>query len=528
MQDFLQSLSNVCTKKSWHRIGLHQHHGINVPLFALRTAKSSGLGEFLDLYLLIDWCSSIGFDIIQLLPLNDTGFESSPYNAISSTALNPIFLSLWALPYLDKYEELRDELVKFRKYKPLQRIAYEAVLNAKLDFLGKYFQKTFPLFRSDPGFVEFQKKHLWLKDYSLFKSLKDKYAHQGWSRWHPEIRNPSPSLLESLYKEHEEKMNFFTLLQYLCFEQLKSVKKYANEKNIFLKGDIPILISPESQDVWIFRKDFNLDYSAGSPPDMFTTEGQNWGFPIYRWDVVASDDFRWWNTRLQVASEFYDIYRIDHIIGFYRIWGIIRGESAIHGQFIPPDQLSAKIQGEMVLKKLTSFTDMLPIGEDLGADIDYIRESLLQLGIPGTKVPRWEKYRNTTHEFIPFNNYPKLSLTTLSTHDSDTLRQWWENNPSEAAAYAKLLHIPYQQTLNPEIRYKILKESHKTPSLFHINLLNEYLGIFEDLSWPNPNDDRINVPATISPSNWCYRLRPTLEDMIAHNDLKHTMRSLIN
>jgi len=515
------------TKELWDKIGRHHHHGIALPLFSLRSKKGCGVGEFLDLLQLVDFCTEVGLDVIQLLPLNDTGRESSPYNAISSCGLNPIFLSLWALPYLDNFPDLKLELVLFNKYKRLQKFPYNAIQHAKENFLRKYFENCFKFFEKDPIFLEFKEKQNWVKPYALFKVFKSRFAHKNWSQWQKKLINPSHRLLKRLYEEEDHNMNFYIFTQFLCHNQLKSVKTYANQKGVFLKGDIPILISPESLDVWLYREDFTLNYSAGSPPDMFSEEGQNWGFPLFQWDIVEKNEFSWWKSRLKTASDFYDIFRIDHIIGFYRIWAIKRGEKAVNGSYIPFQRWAAINQGEMILNHLVSATKMLPIGEDLGLEVGNIRQSMLKMGIPGTRVPRWERHFATDNSFIPYDEYPPVTLTTVSTHDSETLEQWWVNNPDDVKEFCDHRNWTYSPQLTKENRYNLLKDSHHTASLFHINPLGEYLALFPDLVWKNPNDERINLPGTMLPSNWSYRTRPTLEDIVNHKDLKSTMKSLI-
>ena len=493
-----------------------------------RLTKSSGIGEFLDLIPLANWCASLGFDTIQLLPLNDSGFESSPYNALSSLALNPVYLSLWSLPFVQDDEFLSGELVRFKKYKSLQRIPYEAINNAKFHFLRLYHNAYFSNFKEMPEYLEYLSKHDWLIPYALFKVLKDDNAHINWQDWEKNLRDPSSSLLKKLSIEYRKELDFYIFLQYLCYKQLTEAKAHANQKGIFLKGDIPILISPESLDVWLNREDFDLSVSVGSPPDSFSKEGQNWGFPSYRWNTIEENHYSWWKNRLQTASEYYDIFRVDHIVGFYRLWIMERGSKASEGFFNPQEHFAMIIQGERVLKQLLSFTDMLPIGEDLSVDIEHIRKSMLELGIPGTRIPRWERNFKTDNSFINEKEYPEFSLTTLSTHDSETISQWWKNNPEEVKQYCKDKNIPYTKEISHETRYNLLHASHNSSSLFHINMLNEYLALFPDLVWENLDDERVNLPGTVLPSNWCYRMRPTLEEISSHESLASAMRSLIN
>ncbi|MCH9617397.1 MAG: 4-alpha-glucanotransferase [Chlamydiia bacterium] len=512
-------------KDAWENIGIHHHHGINIPLFSIHSKDSCGIGEFFDLKLLIDFAQTIKMDIIQLLPLNDSGYESSPYNAVSSLALNPIYISLKKLPFIKSDKQMQLELSGFRKYNYLQKVAYNAVLTAKLSFLRKYYDRYFLNFKSSPSYQGFLKEGTWLQDYGLFKCLKEDYAHKGWFSWEEKHKNISEKEKKSLLKEKKKEISFYIFLQFLAFSQLEEVKEYAQQKKVFLKGDIPILISPESLDVWEGRKNFNLNYCAGAPPDQFSAEGQNWGFPIYDWKYMEKTNYAFWSDRLKTAGRLYHLYRIDHIIGLYKIYAIPRsGEGK--GRFIPDDQDLAITSGEKILEKLTSFSTMLPIGEDLGANNESIRKSLSRHAIPGTKIPRWEKNYLKDDAFIPYDLYNPLSLTCVSTHDSETLALWWKNNPIEAKAFAQAFTMEYKKHLTHHLRYQMLKASHNSASLFHINLLPESLALFEDLVWDYPEDERINIPGTILPSNWCYKMRPSLEHLLEHDDLKNVMRDL--
>ena len=316
-------------------------------------------------------------------------------------------------------------------------------------------------------------------------------------------------------------------MQYLCFQQFKTVKKQAEEKKVFLKGDIPILINRESADVWLHRKLFFTQYSAGAPPDMYSSTGQNWGFPIYDWKEHVRDNFNWWRQRLQVASQLYDLYRIDHVVGFFRIWAIAQGMTGKDGKFIPKNPAEWIPHGEPIMRMMLETPDMLPIAEDLGVVPPEVRVCLRQLGICGTKVMRWERKWNGDKSFILPENYISESMTTVSTHDSDTLTLWWRNSPEEAKAYADSKKWIYVPEITRKQLQEILKESHHSGSLFHINLLNEYFPLVDNLTWPNPEDERINTPGIISDRNWTYRFKPSVEQIVSNTHLFHAIKQLI-
>ncbi|MCH9620878.1 MAG: 4-alpha-glucanotransferase [Chlamydiia bacterium] len=526
-EDIYSRIKEGPIHEAWHRIGIKHHHGINIPLFSIHSENSCGVGEFLDLKLLIEFCASVNMGIIQLLPLNDAGYETSPYNAVSSQALGPIYISIRSLPFVKSDEDLLLDLAGFKRYTYLQKVAYNAVLAAKLEFLRKYYYKYFDNFSKTLTYQAFLKDNPWLHDYGLFKALKDDYAHRGWFSWEKKHQDISKSYKKQLLKEKETEINFYIFLQFLCFTQMEEVKGYAQKKGVMLKGDIPILISPESLDVWHARENFDLDYSAGAPPDIFTPTGQCWGFPIYDWKHIEETKYSFWENRLKTAGCFYHMYRIDHIIGLYRIFAITRGKGPEAGVMIPEDPSLALRQGEHILRKFSSITKMFPIGEDLGADIEYIRESLAKQAVPGTKIPRWERDHLGDKAFIKYEDYNPFSVTTVSTHDSETLSLWWENNAEEVRHFTTAQGMKYTKHLTQELRFQMLKDSHHTNSLFHINLLSEYLALFKDLVWENPHDERINLPGTVLPSNWCYRLRPSLEMLLEHNDLKDSMKNCL-
>jgi 4-alpha-glucanotransferase len=513
------------TKAQWERIGVKHHHGIALPLFSLRSSKSSGIGEFCDLLPLIDWCQEIGYDTIQLLPLNDTGIDTSPYSALSALALNPIHLSLWNLPEVEKYSDLQPLLKELETLNLSQRCDYPTVQAGKNAFLRTYYHYVKDAILSGSDYKVFLEKNGWVLNYALFKALKEKFNWKPWSTWGADYCNVQEERLQELLKEYKNEISFHIFLQFLCFHQFREVKKHAEEKKIFMMGDIPILIDRESADVWLYPHLFDLNYSAGAPPDMYSQDGQNWGFPLYNWVEIEKEDFQWWKERLKVAEPFYDIYRLDHIVGFYRIWAIKDGLAGRFGEFIPHDNWVT--QGEKILRVLLENCKMLPIGEDLGTIPPEVRVSMHQLGILGTKVMRWERVWNEDRRFIKPEDYSVESMTTVSTHDSETLLLWWEVNREDALDFAKFKGWEYKLPLNKEQAYEILQNSHHTASLFHINPLQEYLALVDGMTWPHAEDERINIPGLISPRNWSYRFKPSVEEITSNPILNKKMKAII-
>ena len=491
------------TDAHWKPIGFIPHHGIAVPLSALRSEQSSGIGEFLDLIPLIDFCKKIHFDTIQLLPINDTGNDTSPYNIISSCALDPIYLSINALPNSSPTSE-------FKEWNESRRVAIPEVKQKKIAWLYSYFQQTFD--RQDTAYQNFlAKHHSWLEPYAQFKTLRNQHQNTHWRDW------PSGIATDT---------DFYSFLQFHCFAQMEKVRAYATHQGCFLKGDIPILLNSNSADVWAHQHLFLHDLVAGAPPDYYNRLGQKWEFPIFNWEAMRQEQFAWWKQRLSVAAELYHIYRVDHVVGFFRIWAIPKDEEAIGGHFIPSDPRLWENLGREILSMMIDATTLLPIAEDLGTIPSEVPRVLKEFGIPGTKVVRWQRRWHDGKEFIPPSEYEPFSLTTVSTHDSETLQMWWENAPEEAKLLAKQKQWAYQPMLTQQERFDLLYDAHHSASYFHINLLQEYLALFPELVSTNPEEERINVPGVVLPTNWTYRFRPTIEEMVGFKPLIDMMKLL--
>lgn len=514
--------------KQWQEIGIQHHHGIAIPLFSLYSSKSYGIGEYPDLMPLIDWCNSMSFDVIQLLPLNDCGDDISPYSALSAFALNPIYLGLESLPFLKEDQFLQKELIALPKITHQQKLNYHAVREIKDHFFRLYFSVCAPKILQSDSYLLFLEEAKWLKGYAVFKILKERNRGAKWETWPEEERFPTDELIDQIANKEKDKFNWHCLLQYLCDLQLKEVKAYAKKKNLHLMGDIPILIDRQSADVWQYQELFDLKFSAGAPPDQYSENGQNWGFPLYNWQAIENQEYRWWIDRLQWNKRYFHIYRIDHIVGFFRIWAIPVQQTGKEGHFIPQDESIWIEHGQKILLMMLKACDMLPIGEDLGNVPDEVRACMNTLGISGTRVMRWERKWKEEGQYILPENYPFDSMTTVSTHDSETLAHWWKNYPIEAQLFATQKGWSYQYVLSHDHHREILWDSHHTASLFHINLLQEYLSLIPGLSWPTPEDERINTPGIISDDNWTYRYRVPLEEIIENKSLKHLMQELIS
>lgn len=518
----IHTIRSSAASRQWNSVGIDHHHGIALSLTSLHSGKSTGIGDFFDMIPLIDWCSEVGFNVIQLLPLNDSGDDPSPYNALSALAINPVFLSLRELPNsATLLKRLSSERPRRNK-----RVHYHAVKAFKEKFMRQWCAQESRAVTTTRPYADFLADHPWLRQYTLFRILKEKYQ-TPWTKWPNAVHSPSEETLDRLADEHKTDVEFYSLMQFFCFQQLQQIKQYAESKNVFLKGDLPILISTDSADVWGNRSLFNTDVAAGAPPDAYAAQGQKWGFPTYNWEAIAANDYRFWRKRLEDAERFYHLYRLDHIVGFYRIWTIPPHNKATEGYFVPEDHEQWLPHGERILRMMLDSSILLPIGEDLGTVPTEVRANMRHLGICGTKVMRWERRWEEDRSYIPLEEYPPESMTCLSTHDSETLQQWWKLQPEEAGSFAAFKGWDYHPDLTLAQRKMLLRDSHHSGSLFHINLLQEYLAMVPELVWDKPEDERINVPATVSKRNWTYRFRCPIEEIASSERLRAEIRDVL-
>ncbi len=514
MDEIKKFLANTQTAMHWKEVGICPHHGICMPLFSLHSKKSSGIGEFFDLYLLIDWCCSVGMDVLQLLPLNECHFhDPSPYNALSSCALDYIYISLHDLPYVQEDQELQALLKGFDKYKAYQYVDYMRLRKSKLTFLKLYCKKYFPRFEKLTEFHAFIRLNSWIEEYAAYKILKELNDRKPWQEW---TINTKPN---ELFHHHKDELHFNTLIQYLAYSQMMKVKEYATKKGVLLKGDVPLSLSPDSADVYFHREIFDVNYVIGVPPDDICPFGDKWGFYLFNWKALKESNFAWWKRRLALVSNLYHMYRIDHAVGFFRLWAIPPLEDSSHGQFIPKDPSKWEALGRENFKMFISSSPLLPLAEDLGLIPPFVYTVLKDLGICGTKVMRWQK--KDPKQFNP------ITMTTVSTHDTETLSQWWQRSDSEASRFAALWGLPYEPNFTNDLRKQLLIQAHCSRSLFHINLLPEYLAFFEELIHADPDDERINIAGTTSPSNWSYRLVHPLEEVTSHSGLKKVIKEIL-
>lgn len=465
--------------------------GTAIPVFSLRTEEGFGVGEFLDLKKMVDWAAETGQSVLQLLPINDTTMtgtwqDSYPYNANSTFALHPQFINLEAagLKPDEEFEALKKEL------NALPQIDYERVNNEKTRLLRQVFARVRLGARKD--YQEFLKSNShWLLPYAAFCTLRDEFGTTDFSQWKG-YSVYKKSKIDAYIEKNKKEIDYHCFVQYELDKQLSEVCKYAHSKGVILKGDLPIGISRTSADAWLYPELFHMDSQAGAPPDAFSEDGQNWGFPTYNWEKMAEDDYAWWKARLAKMGEYFDAFRIDHILGFFRIWQIPVGfESGLDGYFNPALPYPAQVLWDKGFNpkdtslfiedphnkehyhprigalKTNTFDkiDWVQKGafEELYNDFFYHRHNefwkqsalkklpalldstqMLACGedlgmIPATVPEVMAQLRilsleiqrmpkSVTETFAHPANYPYLSVCTTSTHDMNPLRAWWEED----------------------------------------------------------------------------------------------------
>jgi 4-alpha-glucanotransferase len=526
--------------------------GILVPVFALRHEQDLGIGDTTAMMQAIDFCAKLKIGVLQILPVNETGGDNSPYSAISSVALDPVLLTVLPghVPGLTQADF--DELAKPDVLSQLREntVKYARVKSLKLELLRKSFanfQASILQKETDEAkaFRQFCKDNeSWLPLYTLFRTLVDENGGNAcWTQWKEEQRDYKAALkLATTEKRYQDDQNFWAFVQFVAWTQWGKVRKYADENKVALMGDIPFGISRYSADVWAHTELFDLDWSGGAPPerffkaDPFTKKwGQNWGIPYYNWANNEKENYRWWRQRVDYTCKLFNYYRIDHVLGFFRIYcfpwipelngefmGLTEKEAAERcGGRVPqflarPDEpeenaLMNRDFGEKVLKVLMEASgDAGIVAEDLGMVPDYVVPLEKKLGIAGFTIPIFERNKDTQEYFVKEDLNP-LSLATFGTHDHppihsfyNGLLDWWHGADGDKGwlEIQQLMRFLGRDTEHPpeefteELLISFIKTLLESPCWLTVMMITDLLGTTQ----------RFNEPGLAADGNWTQRM----------------------
>ena len=652
--------------------------GIVVPVGALRGNNQTAAGEFPDLCEFALLCKKMKIGLIQLLPVNDTGYDSSPYSSLTAFALHPLYLRISDIPETAASKEFKDKAEAINnEYSRQTRFPYQEVLRAKMDLLREIYLANFSEIEKKAGpqgsLGKWITENPWVKPYSVYRSLKTANREKSWKEW-KEYREVTSEEIISLWDDPKNKKEnlFWAWVQEALDIQFSAAAKAVADAGIILKGDLPILMNDDSCDVWAHRQIFDQEFSAGAPPDMYSPEGQNWGFPLYNWEAQEKDNFAWWKQRLSTAEKYYQAYRIDHVLGFFRIWSSsLNDNSAVLGRYIPYTpitgsdfkkigfdngrirwisqphittnelmdalrsnrndpigedgiaEISKKIfskvfeqidnedlwlfkkkikgekdidalnlhpaarqfltsawhnrtfieyrkrkffpawyyskskaystlswdeknkleellkkrlrksekiweaQGRKILSLLAQSSSMLPCAEDLGAVPHCVPKTLAKLKILGLRVVRWNRYwEREDKNYVPFEEYPELSVCTPAVHDSTTVRDWWENE-ADQEKFAGFLGFPsLPKVYNPGTAKIILGKTASAKSRFRVFQIQDLLHLSSKWYRDDPASERINAPGTVNDFNWTYRLPASIAEIAKDKDLIKAVEEL--
>lgn len=546
--------------------------GVVAPLFALRHDEDWGIGDSATLLQFVDWAVKAGVKIVQLLPINEGGGDHSPYNAISSVALDPVYADVSDAALNDLPAAQHGEAPTGRRDEA--NVDYHQVLEVKVRRLRAAYDGFLAAADAQrtAAFAAFREQEAeWLSDYCIFRYLMQREMwNECWDRWSDDYNTIDKArAFVAGDAEAERELGYFAYVQWVLWDQFHAVRGHAEGRGVHLMGDIPFGVSYYSADVFADPGQFNLAWSGGAPPekifkddDFVVKWGQNWGIPLYRWDVMKSNDYRWWKRRVSKTCEIFNLFRIDHVLGFFRIYAFPwRPERNM--EFLPLTKAEAKARtgGELpgfvaqgddtdadreanraagveyleMVRQVAADAGAGIIAEDLGIVPPYVRPALLDLGIPGTKVPQWE---TTDGKFTDGSRYEECTLATYATHDHEPMIALWERLRSEMhdapthgerqSAGEQLHHFRLYAGMDvdseiPEYDYSVkeqlLRGLCQSNSRYAVIMINDFLG----------SGERFNVPGVAGAQNWSQRLTVTVKELMINPrwvDVSRRMRMM--
>jgi 4-alpha-glucanotransferase len=439
----------------------------------------------------VDFLAQTEQTLWQLMPLGYTGFGDSPYQSFSAFAGDPLLISpdLLAQQHL-----LTDaELAAVPAFPPM-KVDYGPVIQWKMQLLRTASDRFYAQ-HLDAGeiFTTFVRDNAgWLEDFALFMALKEAHGGAAWNTWEPALRSRQPAAMETWKAKVLPGMAFHRFLQFAFLTQWRAVKAYANEKNIKMIGDVPIFVAYDSDDVWANPELFDLDaegsprYGAGVPPDYFSTTGQLWGNPLYKWDAIAERDYDWWIRRFRGALSMFDIIRIDHFRGFEAYWAVPAGEkTAVNGHWIKgPGR-------DLFIAVKAALGDLPIIAEDLGfmtADVLALRD---EMGFPGMKILQFAFGDDPLQEYLP-HNYQSNCVVYSGTHDNDTVLGWYHTAKDAEKTYLK----HYMGSSGKDVHWDFIRMAFGSIADMAVVPLQDVLGL--------GTEARMNTPG-VAAGNWGWR-----------------------
>lgn len=449
-------------------------------------------------YNFVDFLSASNQTIWQILPLGPTGYGNSPYLSYSALAINPLLISPEKLITENLLEKKDlDNLPAF----PLDNIDFEQVKQVKFPLFKKacdnfqnHVSKTL---KTD--FNEFcQTQHYWLEDYALFMALKEFHSGTSWNSWETDLAQRQPEILINWKERLKETIFYHQFLQFIVFRQWNELKNYANNKNIYIFGDIPIYVAHDSCDVWANPDIFRLNEAtgeaelmAGVPPDYFSETGQLWGNPVYNWEKLAETDFSWWIQRFKAILQYVNIVRIDHFRGLDAFWAVPEGEkNAINGKWV-----DAPGRAFLTALKINLGENLPIVAEDLGVITPGVEALRDDFGFPGMKVLHFAFDSDRENPFLPFNFTNHNAVVYTGTHDNDTTVGWFNaRSPEEQKRVIDYLGC----VCNEGIHWSLIRLAMASVANVAIFPLQDVLGL--------GNDSRMNLPGKAD-GNWGWRYR---------------------
>ena len=481
--------------------------GVLMPLAAMKAPHDWGVGDFGSLKVWTEFLAGLGVKFIQILPLQETApGVNCPYSALTSFAVDPVYAQIDEIEDIEHSSRAQEYIgsltVDIMHWQAAKNAPFFEVKHAKWHALWLGYQ-TFLIHevaartaRAHAFEAYCAAQESWLRGYALFRALKDFYKWKSWRDWpaeYQDVHSPAVKQFEAQYKEF---VDFFKYVQWILDQQLRRAKAYAQEKGVYIFGDIPFATNLDSAEVWAEQPNYRIGYEIGAPADQFSKDGQRWGLPAYNWPYLLAHKLDLWRRKIRRVTELYDIFRLDHLVGFFRTYVFAPG--AQQGAFDVEGEQSQIDRGYAFLRMvLDEAQGKLPVGEDLGVIPNYVRRMLVDLRIPGYKVLRWEREDNGWYREP--KNYPVVSLATTSTHDTETLRGWWETmDINERRNIWEMIsgqktdgNVPF----NLDTQRLMLKRVLESSSALTLFAWQDIVGTLE----------RVNVPGTVGAENWTYR-----------------------